>query len=80
MQRINENDLNRVKEEFFLRGETVARWAERNGFSSSAVYQVLSGRCQARRGDSHRIAVKLGLKREPSESKVSIHQHEEAAM
>lgn len=80
MQRINEADLNRVKQEFFLRGETVARWAERHGFSSSAVYQVLSGRCQARRGDSHRIAVKLGLKPEQPEPDVSTHQHEGAAM
>jgi gp16 family phage-associated protein len=64
MARIHESDLNRVKDEFFHRGESIADWAEQHGFSSNAVYQVLSGRCQATRGESHRIAVALGLKTE----------------
>lgn len=65
MARISKTELTRVKDEFFDRGETIADWAHQRGFSTSAVYQVLSGRCQATRGDSHRIAVALGLKAKP---------------
>lgn len=62
MRRISETDLRRARDQFFMRGESVADWARANGFSCTAVYQVLSGRCLASRGDSHRIAVALGLK------------------
>jgi gp16 family phage-associated protein len=62
MRRISEAELSRVRDQFFLRGEAVADWARQHGFSSAAVYQVLSGRCQASRGESHRIAIALGLK------------------
>lgn len=55
-------DLERVRNGFFLRGESVADWARQNGYSTTLVYQVLSGRCKAMRGDSHRVAVALGLK------------------
>lgn len=51
-----------VINEFRLRGISVAEWARRNGFSPSMVYQVLrSGNIPAR-GQSHRIAVALGMK------------------
>lgn len=44
-------------------GVTIKDWAERNGFKPSAVYTVLNDSRPAVRGDSHRIAVALGLKR-----------------
>ncbi|MFG6468185.1 DNA-binding protein [Roseateles sp. BYS87W] len=63
---IQPSDLSRVREDFFLRGESVADWARNHAFPVNAVYQVLNGHCQARRGRSHQIAVALGLKAQPS--------------
>ena len=62
MQSFSSDDLNRIRDEFYRRGESVAAWSRRQGFDPNMVYQVLSGRCLARRGTSHRIAIALGLK------------------
>jgi gp16 family phage-associated protein len=43
-------------------GVTIKTWAESHGFQSSIVYSVLSGRRKCLRGQSHQIAVALGLK------------------
>lgn len=43
-------------------GISVAEWARARGFSTSLVYQVLEGRRKCLRGQSHRIAVALGIK------------------
>jgi gp16 family phage-associated protein len=43
-------------------GVSIADWARMNGFSSALVYQVLAGRKRCLRGQSHQIAVRLGLK------------------
>jgi len=51
-----------IREEFRKRGLSISDWARINGFSTSLVYQVLSGRRKALRGESHKIAVLLGLK------------------
>ena len=51
-----------VREDFFIRGQSVAAWAREHNFRTELVYAVLSGRCKGGRGDSHRIAVQLGLK------------------
>lgn len=51
-----------VKEAFASHGLSVSGWARENGFSQSLVYQILSGKRQPIRGESHRIAVALGLK------------------
>lgn len=40
----------------------MAEWARANNFRQDLVYAVLSGRSKASRGESHRIAVELGLK------------------
>lgn len=50
-----------IKEEFRLRGLSISGWAKRNGYSQALVYQVLSGKRAPVRGESHRIAVQLGL-------------------
>lgn len=47
---------------FEASGLSVAEWARRKGFSSGLVYQVLEGRRKCLRGQSHQIAVALGLK------------------
>lgn len=44
-------------------GISVAEWARARGFSTSLVYQVLEGRRKCLRGQSHQIAVALGIKR-----------------
>lgn len=49
-------------EEFRLRGISVAAWSRHNGFNPTLVYQVLHARSVPTRGESHRIAVALGLK------------------
>lgn len=54
--------LEAVKLRFYEEGASVADWARENGFDIHLVYSVLSGRSRASRGESHRIAVALGLK------------------
>lgn len=51
-----------VRAEFAARGIAISEWARENGFSATLVYQVLSGARRALRGQSHDIAVALGLK------------------
>lgn len=43
-------------------GVSIAKWATANGFSTPLVYEVLAGRKKCLRGQSHAIAVKLGIK------------------
>lgn len=50
-----------VRNAFRERGISVSEWARGRGFSLPLVYRVLSGR-PAHRGQSHEIAVALGLK------------------
>jgi gp16 family phage-associated protein len=55
-----------VMDEFEAKGETVIDWAKRHDFKPRTVYAVLHGQLKAKRGISHTIAVKLGLKDAPS--------------
>lgn len=55
----------KVKELFRQSGVTVSGWAEANGFTRHKVYLVLNGQNKGLWGDSHKIAVRLGLKIEP---------------
>jgi len=43
-------------------GIPIAEWARAEGFSTALVYQVIDGKRQCVRGQSHQIAVALGLK------------------
>lgn len=51
-----------VRAEFKRKGISIAAWAAANGFSSQMVFEVLGGRKKCSRGQSHKIAVLLGLK------------------
>ncbi len=51
-----------VRAEFQRKGISIAQWAAANRFSTNLVFEVLSGRKKGVRGQSHQIAVKLGLK------------------
>jgi len=43
-------------------GVTIAQWASEHGFNEGLVHEVLTGRRPCRRGQSHNIAVALGMK------------------
>lgn len=55
-------DPSRARRLFEESGASVAEWARVQGFSCVLVYQVLDGRRKCVRGQSHRIALALGLK------------------
>jgi gp16 family phage-associated protein len=54
--------IDQAKMTFYLQGLSIADWAREHDFHQDTVYAVLSGRSKGLRGESHRIAVKLGLK------------------
>lgn len=54
-----------ARADFITNGETIRAWASRHGFSEALVYAVLGGRVRGTRGQSHQIAVALGLKDAP---------------
>ena len=51
-----------VRAAFQARGLTVSSWAEEHGFKPGDVYALLSGRTSGNYGNTHAIAVALGLK------------------
>lgn len=57
-----------VKERFHAQGIPVSRWADENGFRRPDVYRVLNGTSRCTRGIPHEIAVKLGIKPDPTKS------------
>jgi gp16 family phage-associated protein len=54
-----------VRREFREKGVTLTEWAKANGFPLSAVNAVLIGHNKGYRGQSHKIAVALGIKASP---------------
>lgn len=52
----------KARAEFARTGVSISAWARANKFSKSLVYEVLAGRKKCYRGDSHKIAVLLGIK------------------
>ena len=55
--------LEEARAQLEARGESVAEFARRTNVKANAVYQVLYGAKKGRRGESHRAAVALGIKR-----------------
>lgn len=53
----------RIQAWFRESGITVADWAASHGFSPALVYAVMKGKRKCLRGESHHIAVALGMKR-----------------
>ncbi|WP_416759398.1 DNA-binding protein [Roseateles sp. So40a] len=53
-----------IKRDFHRRGVSIADWAKSRGFDADLVYVILGGKRKCLRGESHRIAVALGLKSE----------------
>lgn len=54
--------LKEARAVFLRSGKSVTGWARENGFTPALVFLVLGGKRPCRRGQSHRIAVKLGIK------------------
>ena len=51
-----------VRAAFESNGISVAEWSRENGFQSALVYRVLNGDAKCRRGETHKIAIALGIK------------------
>lgn len=51
-----------ARAELQRKGISISEWAVTNGFSVAIVFEVLSGKRKCIRGQSHKIAVALGLK------------------
>ena len=56
--------IQQIKNEFHSKGITFSDWAKENNFSPELVYRVLKMNRLPLRGESHKIAVRLGLKEE----------------
>ncbi len=54
-----------VKAKLRARGVTCSDWARQNGYSPQKVIRLLNGYEKGHYGQSHEIAVKLGLKADP---------------
>jgi gp16 family phage-associated protein len=57
-----------VRERFRREGKTLSQWARDNGYQPNKVYRVMAGIDKGYYGDAHDIAVKLGLKPNPSKT------------
>jgi gp16 family phage-associated protein len=55
-----------IKARFRSRGMTYSDWARKNGYAPKKVIRLLNGYEKGHYGQSHEIAVKLGLKADPS--------------
>lgn len=67
-----------IKEEFFRSGISIAGWARENNFSPDLVYQILKKNRIPVRGESHKIAVRLGLKEGSDNSIIKFNKIEES--
>jgi len=57
-----------VRAEFYRKGISFTEWASQHGFKYTNVIAVMNGRSKCRRGQSHEIAIALGLKRAEAEA------------
>lgn len=54
--------IGQVREDMNKRGETVVGWARKHGFKPDNVRAVIYGHGKGKWGESHKIAVLLGIK------------------
>lgn len=54
--------LRQAREKFHRSGKSVIAWAKEHGYTVNLVYEVLNGKRRCLRGQSHNIAVRLGIK------------------
>lgn len=55
-----------VQKRFRDQGVNLREWAKANGVKEKLAYEVFSGRRSCLRGESHRVAVLMGLKDAPA--------------
>lgn len=55
--------LDKVRDGFRSHGVSVSGWAKANNLSAPLVHRILAGHIKCVRGESHRAAVLLGLKK-----------------
>ena len=63
---------NEVKASFKEHGVSISKWAQAHAFDTRLVYAVLAGRNQSTRGQSHKIALALGLKEASAANEVAL--------
>ena len=51
-----------VKQSFVENGQSISGWAKTHGFSRNLVYSVINSGRPCKIGNSHKIAVLLGMK------------------
>lgn len=56
-----------IRNLFEANGISVAGWSRDHGFPSALVYRVLRGEAKCRLGETHKIAVALGIKPKTSQ-------------
>ncbi|RZH32141.1 DNA-binding protein [Acinetobacter pittii] len=56
--------IKQVKDDFSETGKSIAEWARENNFSPDLVYRILKTNRIPMRGESHKIAVQLGIKQQ----------------
>ena len=54
--------IRQVRQEFSASGISIISWARDNQFSPDLVYRILNNNKIPQRGESHKIAIKLGIK------------------
>jgi len=54
--------IQQAREDMERRGETLAGWARKHGFNPENVRAVVYGNSKGKWGESHKIAVMLGIK------------------
>ncbi len=56
--------IQQVRDDFINSGTTISAWARDNNFSPDLVYRIFKNNKVPQRGESHKIAVKLGIKQQ----------------
>ena len=51
-----------AKADFIRKGVSISAWAKEHGFNRTLVHSVLTGERPCRFGQSHKVAVLLGIK------------------
>ena len=59
---MNRRTPQQAKDELERKGVSISAWSVANGFNPNLVIMILSGQRKPTRGQSHNIAVKLGIK------------------
>lgn len=64
-QTFSSSEIETVKSQFLQTGTSVSEWARKHGVNPALVYSILAGKNKCSRGQSHQVAILLGLKKLP---------------